>query len=483
MSVAELPRVRFRERQPLTAADLNAEQAHRLALRRRHNAGQHGWGIVTGLDLLWDARGLIVESGMAIDGYGRELVLPEPVLIEHAALIKVGPDIEAWLLYGREAAGRDCWREACRLRLTSGSAPALPAFDPSRTPPDDPEAEWPVPLGLTTPGTEFGSGRVYAALTGEEVRDPAGRVRLAFSRVEGRERLAVGIRGAGEETVERLAVERLPTPPPLRARPGECPPPVPGPPAPAWKATVRANARVGGIRLEAPAAGGPQGVRFGTALPAPKAPAPWSIYRAAADPEGTHPEELRFEIGHPGDKGEPAAHRFVLPCLSATADRTVTVYGDLIVNGLLVQGPVPADPDNPAFASAVAGAWIKGIKAALSQDISFQASLSVTGPATLNQPLPYTLKIQNSGHVELSTFSFNEKIMIGAETKSRSYTENVTLPAGQSHTFSGYSQGFFQTGKAILSLAVQARGPGGNVVQQETRVPVTVNPSGPLTPA
>lgn len=365
MSVAELPRVRFRERQPLTAADLNAEQAHRLALRRRHNAGQHGWGIVAGLALRWDGLDLIVDPGMALDGFGRELVLPRPVLIGRNALQEVGPDLTAWLLYGREAAGRDRWREVCRLRLVAGSLPEPPAFDPSQAPPDDPAVEWPVPLGLVTTGPELGAGRVYATLVGEEVRDPAGRVCMAFSRVEGRERLAVSLRGAGEETVERFAVERLPEPPPVRPRPGECPPRLSGPPAPAWRATVRARARVGGALLEVPADGRPQGLRFGTAIPAPKAATPWRIYRAAADPEGAHPEELRFEIGDPGEKGDPTAHRFVLPCLSATADRTVTVQGTLIVTGKLVRAPIAPDPDDPRFATAVADAWLKGIEAAV----------------------------------------------------------------------------------------------------------------------
>jgi hypothetical protein len=382
MSVAELPRVRFRERQPLTAADLNAEQAHRLALRRRHNAGQHGWGIVAGLALDEDDRGLIVDPGMAVDGYGRELVLPQPVLIELAALKKVagpGVGIAVSLLYGREAAGRDRWREVCRLRLTAGSPTEPLAFDPSQTPPDDPASEWPVPLGTVTLNDSDLStidlkNRIYAALVGEEVLDPAGRVRLAFSRVEGRERLTVGIRGAGEETVERLAVERLPEPPPVRARPGECPPPVSGPPAPAWKATVRANARVGGILIEAPSDGGLRAVRFGTAIPAPKVPAPWRIYRAAADPESAHPEELRFEIGHPGGQGDPTNHKLVLggihdhvitPFLSVTADCTVTVHGDMVVEGQVIRRPVPADPNDPDFAAAVAETWVKGIEAAL----------------------------------------------------------------------------------------------------------------------
>jgi hypothetical protein len=385
MSLAPLPRVRFRERQPLTAADLNAEQAHRLALRRRHNAGQHGWGIVTGLALAEDSGALLVDAGMAVDGYGRELVLPAPVRIDRAALDKAaGNDGElvVSLLYGREPAARDRWREVCRLRLTAaGALDALPAFQPQETPPDDPETEWPVPLGVVKLASAKldvrRSTRVYATLVGEELRDPAGRARLAFGRVEGRERLALGLRDAAGETVERLAVERLPLPLPVRARPGECPPRIAAAPPPFWKATVRATtARAGGLKLKPLQDGGPRGLQFATPIPVPETPAPWRIYRVAADPEGAHPAELRFEIGHPGDKGDPTTHKLVLgdvddgailPWLTVTADCTVTVHGDLIVEGQVIRAPVPSNPDDPAFAGVVTDAWAKGISAAVSR--------------------------------------------------------------------------------------------------------------------
>ena len=41
-------RVKVREGQVLFAADLNDESAYLLSLRRRHDAGLHGWGIVSG---------------------------------------------------------------------------------------------------------------------------------------------------------------------------------------------------------------------------------------------------------------------------------------------------------------------------------------------------------------------------------------------------------------------------------------------------
>lgn len=69
-------RVNYREGQILSAADLVDEQVTRIVRRRRHNIGHHGWGIVTGLQIICDSvDGLVIEPGSAIDGYGRPLAL------------------------------------------------------------------------------------------------------------------------------------------------------------------------------------------------------------------------------------------------------------------------------------------------------------------------------------------------------------------------------------------------------------------------
>src|SRR5690242_14785662 len=72
-------RVRYTERQILSAADLNDEQAYRLAAQRRHLAGQHRWGIVQGLRLQVVPGGFVIQPGYAVDGFGRELLVPRPV--------------------------------------------------------------------------------------------------------------------------------------------------------------------------------------------------------------------------------------------------------------------------------------------------------------------------------------------------------------------------------------------------------------------
>src|SRR5882672_12865706 len=74
-------RVEYRERQRLTAADLRTEQDYRLALAGRHHVGPHEWGVVRGLYVM-EPRGpstaFTLMPGVAIDGYGREILVPEP---------------------------------------------------------------------------------------------------------------------------------------------------------------------------------------------------------------------------------------------------------------------------------------------------------------------------------------------------------------------------------------------------------------------
>jgi hypothetical protein len=66
----------------LTARDFTDEQAYFLSRHRLHNRLMHGWGVVCGLGVGVDPNpnpgcpdGLIVRKGIAIDGYGRELIV------------------------------------------------------------------------------------------------------------------------------------------------------------------------------------------------------------------------------------------------------------------------------------------------------------------------------------------------------------------------------------------------------------------------
>ena len=186
-------RVHYREGQRLLAADLRAEQAYHDAARRRHALSGHTWGIVRGLAPAVDDDGrLLIQPGLAVDGYGREMLLPEPLVVEQEDLADAFADAgvasrgqaDLWLLLVStlDAAGRR-WRDEVALRLTAtGMATPDRPFD---TPPealdwpvwrDLPDEPFPVFLGRVTnakPPDIALAGRVYAALVGAEVVSPA----------------------------------------------------------------------------------------------------------------------------------------------------------------------------------------------------------------------------------------------------------------------------------------------------------------------
>jgi hypothetical protein len=71
-------RLRYYSGQLLTADDFEAEQAYLLQGRRSDNRQLHGWGVVCGLGVVPSGSGgVIVEPGLAIDGMGRQIVVPQ----------------------------------------------------------------------------------------------------------------------------------------------------------------------------------------------------------------------------------------------------------------------------------------------------------------------------------------------------------------------------------------------------------------------
>jgi hypothetical protein len=78
-----ITRTAYRERQRLTADDLRTEQEYRLGLAGRHHLTHHDWGVVRGLRLLTNVHGgFTLTPGVAIDGYGREILVPEAFDLE-----------------------------------------------------------------------------------------------------------------------------------------------------------------------------------------------------------------------------------------------------------------------------------------------------------------------------------------------------------------------------------------------------------------
>lgn len=84
--LASPSRPRYFDGQLLTADDFRAEQNHHCEKLWLHNRMLHGYGIVSGLEISVQANEngdvqLLIAPGYALDGYGHELIVPEPMRV------------------------------------------------------------------------------------------------------------------------------------------------------------------------------------------------------------------------------------------------------------------------------------------------------------------------------------------------------------------------------------------------------------------
>ena len=197
-------RVHYREQQILQVGDLVDEQRYRLEMQRRHNVALHGWGIVEGLELMIITQGseqqLSLSPGLAVDGFGREIVVEKDQIIEDLSVDDV---IDLWLLYQKVplvretfgAFGRDkiSYWDHTPLVIASRSGEIdpqrpflhcpLPNVAASDGVPDEGDREWPVALGRVR--LHQGSLTIDPSLTrpmlkavGELINAPSHRARM-----------------------------------------------------------------------------------------------------------------------------------------------------------------------------------------------------------------------------------------------------------------------------------------------------------------
>ena len=361
----------FYDRQFLRPEDFNDEQAYHIAMRRDHNIAAHSWGIIEGLAIKVTDGTPYVLPGAAIDGYGRELILTDLTPAPVQRFAQTGQDLlDVWLYYERVASESapagytGCgttgslfyrWVEQPVVRLLSPgdndppdrrAPPEVPdadiGFPPSRLPPDDPARPWPVFLGQlrqdrSGPQPTYVpdlAGRPYAGLVGEQVAAPSGRARVQIGAEQDGDprRFAVWV-PADDPGGPRLQIDD------------------------SGEVGVRGNLTADGdVTIDGD-------IELGVG-PARAGPSPWSISRVQTDGG----EELRIELPAAGTAAQAVvghwdadANEFQ-PCLTVGADCTVTLTGDLVVEGsVTVHGEVFTPGLGPEATRAAASSFLSGV--------------------------------------------------------------------------------------------------------------------------
>lgn len=511
-------RVCYREGQTLLCSDLDGEQAYRIAKRRRHNIAHHGWGIVAGLTLEVEAGRLVIHPGMAVDGYGRELIVPGEVVQPVDQIAKrmtlsgndAGMKIYVWLLYacvpetpshrGRRDCGPDRqsrWREEARVRLTLEAPedkrrpPGVPeeniAFGPWQTPPDDPRMEWPVYLGCLTLNPKDGQDpidmedRPYIALWGEAATAASGRARIQLSGEHAGDRNRFKVCASDSAGVMRdyLTIDQE------------------------GNATIYANTSLKGnlVILEPDSKGADEidpchpcdrfseevqstskpvipGIEFQPLAAVPETAAPWRIYRCDSSPDAPPDHQLRLEIEHPGKEGDPSIYGLAVgyhdgsmfkSCLRVSADCIVEVNGNLRVEGQVIQGPIEVDPNDPDFRETLENGWLLGLGEAGGKAVgailgtSLEVEISAPSSVHINEELTYTVTVDNTGSGRLT--SVNIYITV-ARDEDDAPSIKIPLPdldPGKTRKYDGtYTPG--ETGTYHINITALAVGPAANLI-------------------
>ena len=173
MTPDEIKRLRYYEKQYLRTQDFQDEQAYHIEMRRRHLIAHHSWGIVVGLEIQQDPTSKIwtVQPGMAVDGYGREIVVFAPERLDTSQIAAelsgqvLPPKLKIWIAYKtekldlptsgyRNCDGKDDFtriQETFRLIYQNDPPIDSPEPKPSQKLSDDPNtARWPLCLGTIT---------------------------------------------------------------------------------------------------------------------------------------------------------------------------------------------------------------------------------------------------------------------------------------------------------------------------------------------
>ncbi len=427
-----IPRVHYRERQVLRKNDLIEEQRYRLHMQRTHFSGLHTWGITTGLKLAAAEDVLLVTAGVAVDGYGRFLTLSDDLTIALPLMMEqLGAGVfDVWLTYWQWLNDQNRWQEEVRIRLTE--APLDETGQPEAVVPRDldvlkadelaqgklePAAnkEWPVYLGRvsieTTGCTVLAAQRPYTYLRTGQLTTPTGEVQIQLGneQIQDPIRFAVSVDGRPHLTVD-----------------------VQG------KTAVHAKAHLQQeMALES---GSP--LYFDEPVAVPEVAAPWQLYRTAVATEKKAMAQLRLELFHPGDKGNPADNQWVvgywdgndfIKCFQVAADKTVTVFNDVMMQpGKQVnEGPVEMDLADERFAATLLGNMVSGMSTAAPQvDAIYNTPLeikltSLSSPNSRDLTFTYTVSISNLMETAIQNIRFLELQVVEGRSQKERHSTNM----------------------------------------------------------
>jgi hypothetical protein len=402
-------RVNYFDKQFLRVNEFSDEQLYQLALRRRHNVTLHTWGIVSGLDIGQENGGLVVYPGLAVDGYGREVLLAGKQSLAPETFDDLASDrLDVWIVYDRVDAGvtpggygscvpgatGDAYRanEVPRILLElplsnlvdARNPPGVPATVLSAPVPpmsDDPKDTWRIYLGriIRLAVNQYSidsSQRTYVGLVGETIDHPANATRVEVGKQSSADvsRVIDGVTYTYQKGEDSNGSRRFAVFVPEDLSPGAAQQPVALAPrleiAQDGAIRMRGEAVVNGnLRIAGGALQFVEPADF-TADAAPTVP---SIYRFEDGPN----DELRIDLG-----SDNLLHKeFVIgfsaddgsftPCLKLEfTDVTgagqpaalVTVYGDLNIGGKLTGQYVPPLVSQ-AVLSALQGSFQSGVGA------------------------------------------------------------------------------------------------------------------------
>ncbi len=98
-------RVAFEDHRFMRAVDLEDEQLYHLQRRWQHNLALHTWGILCGLEVRINGQkqqqpNVVIHPGMALDGYGRELIVTEVLsVLDSEPNFDPAVTYDVWLSY------------------------------------------------------------------------------------------------------------------------------------------------------------------------------------------------------------------------------------------------------------------------------------------------------------------------------------------------------------------------------------------------